>query len=264
MNNSLVDKKKTQMDFIAPAKEGEIVEGTVIKATTNSLYLDLGAKGIGTISGKEFFENKNQLKNLQPGQKITVKIICVETEEGYRGLSLMNAMQDLAWKELAKEQEKQTVFDVTVHSANKGGLICFLNGIQGFLPTSQLLPEHFPRVEGADPAKIASELQKMVGSTIKVRIFDLNPGQNKLILSEKAVQKEEHEKKLISLRPGAIVEGKISGITHFGIFIIFEHGLEGLILSSEIPTDKQLQVGQTVKARITEITNNKVYLSLKI
>jgi ribosomal protein S1 len=66
------------------------------------------------------------------------------------------------------------------------------------------------------------------------------------------------------LRPGATVEGKISGITHFGVFIIFEHGLEGLILSSEIPTNKQLQVGQTVKARITEITNNKVYLSLKI
>ena len=163
------------MEIVCPPKVGEIVEGQVINRAKSALCLDLGPKGIGVIFGREFFESKNALKNLKPGDKVMTKITGLETDDGFRELSLVGANQEMAWKDLAMEQEKQTVFEMPVQSANKGGLICFLNGIQGFLPTSQLLPEHFPKVEGGDPSKIAFELQKLVGVNIKVRVFDLNP-----------------------------------------------------------------------------------------
>ncbi len=251
------------MEIICPPKAGEIVEGQVINRAKSSLFLDLGPKGIGVILGREFFESNSSLKNLKPGDKIMTKIVALETDDGFRELSLVGANQEMAWKELAIEQEKQTVFEAQVHSANKGGLICFLNGIQGFLPTSQLLPEHFPKVEGGEPSKIAFELQKLVGAKIKVRIFDLNPAENKLILSEKATKKEEREEKMLGFKPGETVQGEISGVTNFGAFLVFEDGLEGLVPASEMPENSNFKVGQKVQAKITEVVNNKIYLSLK-
>lgn len=255
--------KKIKTEIICPPKAGEIVEGTVINRVKSALYVDLGAKGIGIIYGREFFDSKPALKNLKPGDPISTKIVALETEEGMRELSMVGANQEMAWKDLVQAQENQSVLEVAISSANKGGLICIINGVQGFLPTSQLLPEHFPKVEGADPGKIATELQKMVGEKIRIRIFDLNPSENKLILSEKAVKKEELEEKMRKFNPGERVQGEISGVTSFGAFLIFEDGLEGLISSSEIPEKTVLKIGQKVEAKITEISNNKIYLSLK-
>jgi len=255
--------KKIKTEIICPPKVGEIIEGTIINRAKSALYVDLGSKGIGVIYGREFFDSKASLKNLKPGDPISTKLIGLETEDGMRELSMVGANQEMTWKDLAETQEKQVTLEVTVSSANKGGLLCIINGIQGFLPTSQLLPEHFPKVEGADPARIAIELQKMVGSKIKVRIFDLNPIENKLILSEKATKKEELEEKMLKFKPGETIQGEISGVTSFGAFLIFEGGLEGLVPSSEIPEKTDLKIGQKVQAKITEIANNKIYLSLK-
>jgi len=256
--------KKVKADVICPPKVGEVIEGTVINRAKSALYVDLGAKGIGVIYGREFFDSKPALKLLKPGDAISTKLVALETEEGMRELSMVGANQEMAWKDLAEAQEKQTILELPVHSANKGGLICILNGVQGFLPTSQLLPEHFPKVEGADPAKIATELQKMVGEKIKVRVFDLNPLENKLIFSEKATKKEELEEKMLSFKAGEVVQGEISGVTSFGAFLTFEGGLEGLVPSSEIPEKTALKIGQEVEAKITEIANGKIYLSLKV
>ena len=255
--------KKMKTDIICPPKVGEIIEGTIINRAKSALYVDLGSKGIGVIYGREFFDSKPALKSLKPGDPISTKLIGLETEEGMRELSMVGANQEIAWKDLEEAKEKQSTIEVAISSANKGGLICMVNGIQGFLPTSQLLPEHFPKVEGADPARIATELQKIVGSKIKVRIFDLNPMENKLILSEKATKKEELAEKMLKFKAGEIIQGEISGVTSFGAFLIFEGGLEGLVPSSEIPEKTALKIGQKVQAKITEVANNKIYLSLR-
>lgn len=255
--------KKIKSDAVVPPKVGEIAEGTIINRAKSALYVDLGQKGIGVILGQEFFDSKNVLKNLKPGDTIATKIVSIETEDGLRELSLIGANQEVAWQELQTAQENQSIFEVSIASANKGGLICLVNGVQGFLPTSQLLPEHFPKVEGADPSRIAAELQKLVGQKIKVRIFDLNPQDNKLILSEKATKKEELQEKMLRFKAGEKVEGEISGVTSFGAFLIFEDGLEGLVPSSEIPEALSLKIGQKVSAKITEVANGKIYLSLK-
>jgi len=124
-------------------------------------------------------------------------------------------------------------------------------------------------VTGGDPAKIALELQKLVGQKITVKIFDLNLRENKLILSEKATKKDRAEEEMKEYIVGNMVEGEISGITSFGAFIKFGKDLEGLIHTSEISTapeqtpDKVLAIGQKVKAKIIEIANNRIYLSLK-
>ena len=259
--------KKVKTDTITAPKIGEIMEGVVAEKDKNGLFIDLGAKGVGVIFGKEFIEAKNVLKNIKIGDKITAKVVDLETEDGYRELSLVGANQEIAWKELLQAKKQEEVLDATVKAANKGGLILQVMGVDGFLPASQLLPEHYPKVEGADPAKIIIELQKLVGQKIQVKIFDVNPAENKLIFSEKTIRRKKMTDKIVSFKQGDEIEGEISGVTSFGAFLVFDEGIEGLIPASEISAEGQapseiLKTGQKLKARITEIANNRVYLSL--
>lgn len=261
--------KKIKDDLISPPKLGEIVEGKILDRSRSSLFLDLGPKGIGVIYGKEFFAAKEHIKNLKPGDALSAKVVDLETEDGYRELSLVEASQELAWKELLQLKESEEIVDVQIKGANKGGVVCSLKGIPAFLPASQLLPEHYPKVEGADPAKIAQELQKLVGEKLKVRIFDVSISEKKLILSEKATKKEKLEEELLNYKTEDVVEGEISGVTNFGAFLKFGKGLEGLIHASEISQENSqsleevLRVGQKVSAKIIKITDNRIYLSLK-
>lgn len=266
---ALKSLRKIKIEMPCPPKIGEIVEGKIIIRDKNSLFLDLGAKGIGIIYGKELFEAKDVLKNLKIGDTLFSKVINLETEDGYRELSLIEARYELTWKELARIKETEETFEAQVHGANKGGMVCQIKGISAFLPTSQLLPEHYPKVKNGEGAKIASALQKFVGKKLKVKIFDINPGERKLILSEKAAKKERVEAKSMNCKVGDIIEGEISGVTSFGAFLRFGENLEGLIHVSEIPTeavedsDKVLKIGQKLKAKIIKIMDNRIYLSLK-
>lgn len=259
--------KKVKTEIVCPPKIGELLEGKIISKGKSTLFLDLGAKGIGVIYGKEFFDAKDDLKDLNIGDTVMAKLTNLETDEGYRELSLAEASQELAWDKLLAAKESGEALDVAIKGANKGGLTCLVKGIAAFLPTSQLLPEHYPRVIGGDPSKIAAELQQYVGQKLKVKIFDLDPKEKKLILSEKATKKEQTEEELKQYSQGDVVEGEISGVTNFGAFIKFGKDLEGLIHSSEISEaeapNKLLKVGQKVKAKIIEIANSRVYLSLK-
>ena len=257
-------------NLLKPPKVGEIVEGKVIGKGKSSIFLDLGIIGTGIIYGKEFQEAKEQLKNLKTGDNVFAKITNLENEEGYIELSISGASRELTWVKLQQKKEKGEEIKVKILGANKGGLITEVFRVPAFLPVSQLEDQHYPRVEGGDTTKILRELQKFIGKELEVKIFDLDPKTEKLILSEKAKFAEKIKKILKNYKIGEVVEGEISGITDFGAFMRFgAEGLEGLIHISEL--DWQLiedpaeivKVGQKVKAKIIDISDDRVSLSLK-
>ena len=257
-------------NLLKPPQVGKIIEGKVIGRGRSALYLDLGAFGSGIIYGKEFQEAKEEIKDLKIGDTVFAKIIDLENEDGYIELSLSQASDELTWEKLKQKKEAGETLKVKISGANKGGLLTEVSGIPAFLPVSQLLPEHYPRVEGAESSKILKELQKFVGKELEVKIFDLDPKENKLILSEKAKESEKIKEILKNYQVGDIVEGEITGITDFGVFIKFgKEGLEGLIHISELDwqliedPNEIVKVGQKVKAKIISISNDRVSLSLK-
>lgn len=247
---------------------GSTAEGTVVARDRSSLFIDLGINGTGIIYGREFYEAKDAIKNLQIGDKIFAKVIEIENDEGYKELSLKDAAKEMNWKKLNVLKEAGQLITVRITGVNKGGLLTTLEGIQAFLPVSQLAPENYPRVTDADKQKILKELQKFIGKTLEVKILDLSAKDNKLILSEKAKEEEKIKETLKNYKKGDIVDGQITGIADFGAFIKFGD-IEGLIHISEL--DWQLvenpaevvKVGEEVKAQIIDINNNQVFLSLK-
>src|SRR3989344_3389488 len=143
-----------------------LVEGAVISVQKSTVYVDLAPYGAGIIYGREFINAKDIIKKIRPGDIIKAKVVDVENEEGYVELSLKEAKQALTWNEAENAIKEKTVMSLEIKDANKGGLILEWQGIQGFLPASQLKADHYPRVLDSDKDKILKELKKLVGEHI--------------------------------------------------------------------------------------------------
>lgn len=253
-----------------PPKIGEIIEGKVIAKESGKLFLDLGPIGTGIIYGKEFYEARAKIKDLKIGDSLFAKIISLENEEGYIELSISQAGIELSFEALKRKKEEGEKILVKILGANKGGLLSEVMGIPAFLPVSQLIPGHYPRVEKGDTAKILKELQKFVGKELEVKILDLSQKGEQIILSEKAKESDKVKEILANYKVGDVVDGEITGITDFGAFMKFgKEELEGLIHISELdwkivgdPTEI-VKTGDKFQAKITDISGDKVSLSLK-
>ncbi|PJE69582.1 MAG: 30S ribosomal protein S1 [Candidatus Staskawiczbacteria bacterium CG10_big_fil_rev_8_21_14_0_10_38_10] len=262
--------KKTK-DIVTPPSIGSLIEGKIVARGRSSVFVDLSPCGTGIIYGQEFYDAKEVLKNLKIGDKVSAKITELDNEEGYKELSLMDATKEFTWEKIREKKEKGEILEVQILGANKGGLLGNVEGVPAFLPVSQLSPEHYPRIENGDKQKILEELQKFVGKPLQVKVIDLDPRENKLILSEKAKEEEKIKEILKEYKAEDIVDGEISGVADFGAFIKFGKGnLEGLIHISELDwqligdPSEVVKVGQKVKAQIININkNNQVFLSLK-
>lgn len=251
-------------DSLKPLKVGEIVEGKIIGSGRSFVALDLGPKGTGIIYGREFYNVRDELKNLEKGEKVFAKVIDLENKDGFVELSLSGASREMSFLELKRKKEEDELLEVKILGANRGGLITEVSGIPAFIPVSQLSSEHYPRVEGGDKSKILSELQKFVGQTMKAKILNISLRSGQVILSERKIEMDEKRKFLEKYKPGDIVNGEITGVTSFGAFIRFGEGLEGLIHISEMGEGSDvIKVGDKVKAKIVNIINGRVYLSLR-
>ena len=250
-------------------KVNDLIEGTVISKEGKTLFVDIGPFGTGIIYGREFNNARDIIKSLQPGDKITAKVIELENERGFVSLSLKEAAQEIVWREAEEARKEKTVFNLEVLEANTGGLILEWKNIQGFLPASQLKPEHYPKVEDGDKEKILEELKKLVGQRLSVIILSTDPKEKKLIFSEKISSEEEAKEIASKYKVGDIIEGEVSGIVDFGIFIKIEDDLEGLAHISELDwslvedPSKLFKLGEKVKAKIINIQDNKISLSIK-
>lgn len=254
---------------VMPPKEGDIIEGHVIALDRARLYIDLPPFGTGVIYGREYMNAREVIKRTNVGDTVSAKVIATDTKDGYIELSLKEARQAILWAEAEDAVKNKTQFDLTVKEANKGGLILEWQGIAGFLPASQLKAEHYPRVTDGDKDRILDELRKLVGQKIPVSLISAIPKEGKLIFSEKGADDKEKKEIIEHYMVGDAVEGEVTGMVDFGVFVKLEEGLEGLVHISEIDwglvDDPRhfFKVGDKVKVKIIDIKDGKVSLSVK-
>ena len=177
-NSELMDELLAGDKSLNKLKEGEMVEGVVTASEGTSMYVDLGKYGSGIIYGREFINSKDLIKNIAIGDTVKVMVVDSENDDGYVEVSLKEADKALLWSKAEKLMNDNTVIDLKVKEFNKGGLILEWQGISGFLPTSQLKEEHYPRVMKDDKEDILRQLKKLVGETLSVSIFSVNPAEN--------------------------------------------------------------------------------------
>lgn len=246
-----------------------LVEGPVIAIKKSSVFIDLTPFGTGIIYGREFMNARDILKKVSIGDLVKAKIVDAENEDGYIELSLKEAKQALIWSEAEKAIKSKTILEIPVKEANKGGLILEWQGIQGFLPASQLKAEHYPRVEDSDKDKILKELKKLVGKKLSVIMLTALPKEGKLIFSEKDNNPAERQEIIGKYNVGDEVDSEVAGLVDFGVFLKIEDGLEGLVHISEIDWGlvedprTMFKLGDKVRAKVIEIKDGKISLSIK-
>ena len=253
-----------------PPSSGDLVEGTIIAISRGRVYVDLPPFGTGLIYGREYLNAADVLRKANQGDTISAKVVDPAGREGYIELSLKEARQAAIWGEAEQAIVAQTPYSLTVEEANKGGLILSWQGIQGFLPASQLSKEHYPRVPEGDKEKILGELMRLVGHPLSVRIITADAKEGKLIFSERTGNEAEEKASLIDkYQVGDATTGEVTGIVDFGVFVKLEPGLEGLVHIRELDwglvedPHALFNIGDEVKVKVIEIKDGKISLSIK-
>lgn len=262
---------REEPSHFALLKQGDVVEGKLLQKGAKFLLVDLGRHGTGAVYGGELLNAREAVRGLESGDTVLGKVLVPDNDEGYVELSLAEAGRQKAWDEVVELKDKDEVIEVTPSGFNKGGLIVDMRGLKAFLPLSQLSGEHYPKVPDGDKTKIIQELQKLAQETFSVKVIDVNPKTDKLILSERAATEESVRELARQYEVGQTVQGVISGVASFGAFFRFTDNpkLEGLIHISElahrlIENPKEVvKIDDPVTANIIEIKDGKIYLSLK-
>ncbi len=243
---------------------GDVIEGKVVTAHKNEVWVDLGMHGLGLIPRKELGRNHN----LGEGETVSTSVLIPDSEYGFTLLSLKKVAKEKGWDTLQQACDNAEMIEVKPYDANRGGLLVEVEGIRGFLPVSQLSARHYPRVSNADKDQILQKLNELVGRPLKVGVLDVNKDENKLILSEKVAKREETKERLEQLAVGDVVKGTVTGTVDFGIFVTVD-GVEGLIHISEISWDRvsnpadYVENGAEVEAKVIAIDGEKLSLSMK-
>lgn len=260
----LLEKDETRIP-----QTGDIVKGVVITASKSEVKLDIDGILMGIVRGPELYSEVPEFANLKPGDEIEAAVIDEENENGELELSFRTVGQEKAWNNLRQAFKDKSTIKVKIIDANKGGLLARYCQINGFLPVSQLAPDNYPRISGGDKSKILEKLKSFVGMEFETNVMTLNEEENKIIFSEKDVWNRRQKPTLDKYKVGMSVEGKITAITNFGVFVNFDDGMEGLIHISELAwqridsPNELYKVNDKIKAEIVSIDGSKIFLSAK-
>lgn len=257
----------------ASYEEGMVVDGRVIELGRNEVYIDLPPYGTGIIYGSEYLSSLDILQNLSIGDEVSATVILERNDEGYIELSLREARKALIWNELIQGMKNKTVYDVIPTEANRGGLIIRFKGMNGFLPASQLSGTNYPKVMDGNKDAIMAELKKLINKTIRAIIIVADPKDESLIFSEREITAEKEGATKSGDAPvyeeGQVIEGIVTGIVDFGLFVKIDETTEGLVHISEIDYGlisdprKLYKVGDKVNVKIVGVKDEKYSMSIK-
>ncbi len=251
-------------------KRGDVIKGLVTEVTRRMVLVDIGAKTEGVVLDKEIEVAKDLVEALKIGDEIEVFVKNPENDQGQILLSLRQAAEDRRWETFTEWLETKKTVEVKGVEVNKGGLIAIIDGIRGFVPSSQFSQGYL------------GNMDTLIDKSFKVVVIEVDREQNRLIFSEKAVsESEEAGKKSEAIKSVKIndqLDGVVSGIMPFGVFVTTsvkiddkEAGkLEGLIHISELSWQKvddpnmMYKVGDRVKVQVIGVEEDTGKLNLSI
>jgi small subunit ribosomal protein S1 len=258
----LLQKNKVTVHRFKP---GEVVEGTVISKTEDSLLLDIGAKSEGIVTGQELKDDNETFQKAKVGGKVLATVLQAEDSRGYIVLSLRKAQPERDWKLLHKALKDGSLIEVEVTGPNKGGVVARFGSQRGFIPFSHLAIKN----------KMAANAGRLAGKVLSVKVIELDRDINRIVLSEREAltvkEREAEMEEIGKAKVGEVHEGEITSITPFGVFVKFG-SLEGMVHVSDISWEKTdnaaqagLKVSDKLKVKVMEVdeAGGKIILSHK-
>ncbi|MBI1941886.1 MAG: 30S ribosomal protein S1, partial [Acidobacteria bacterium] len=246
-----------RMEAMSSVAQGEIVRGTVVKVTDAEVIVDLGLKSEGAIPRDEFLADDGSL-SVSPGEPVDVWVEHYNEQEGTVSVSYRKAARRRAWEDIDKAFQEQTILPGRVVERVKGGLVVDI-GVRAFLPGSQAdLRPHF-------------NLDSLLGKEIDCRVIKLNRKRSNVVVSRRVVLEEEVIRRkgrlLEQLAEGAVLEGRVKNLTHYGVFVDLG-GTDGLLHITDLSWGRVshpseiVRVGQEIKVKVLKYDKEKERISL--
>ncbi len=217
INEDITDELKGKYEnSLAEISENQVIKGRVIGMNDHVILIDIGFKSEGMIDRAEF--TVESLPKI--GDQIDIYLERLEDRRGNMVLSKEKADFMRRWQNLREIFENQTTFSCKITRRIKGGMVVDLEGIQGFLPGSQI---------DVRPIK---DFDTLLDTEIEVRIVKLNEARKNIVVSHKVILeeslKEQRDALLSEMEIGTVLEGRVKNITDFGVFIDLG-GVDGLL-----------------------------------
>jgi small subunit ribosomal protein S1 len=246
------DFAKALEGFDYEFQKGQIVRGKVVSYDTNGVYVDIGAKSLAFVPEQEVsLRGVKELSAVLPQDEEAEFLIVREQDaDGQVTLSLKQLEIRKAWDRLVEIQDSNQSLSVRVTGTNKGGVTVDVQGVRGFIPRSHLVER--------------DNLDALVKTTLTATIIELNQEKGKLVLSNRLANRSAA---FSQLEIGQLVEGKVSGMKPFGVFIDL-NGTSGLLHINQISQkyieslNTVFQVGQPIKALIVNLDEGQGRISL--
>ena len=251
-------------------RRGEVIDGVVMSLEREGVLIDLveiGSKSEGIVPGHEMHSlGADPMSKVTVGEKVLVYVLQAETPEGQVLLSIDRARGEQGWRILQGRFESGEVFEAEVTGFNKGGLLANVEGVNAFIPMSQVVGAK-PGSDGANP------LSDHVGRSLRLKVIEINRRRNRAILSERAAMQEwraeQKDRLLEELTEGEIRVGTVTSIRNFGVFIDLG-GADGLAHLSELswdrnkPPEELFDVGQEVKVYVMRVDKESKKIALSV
>jgi len=252
-------------------QRGDVITGRIVHVSKDGIMVDVGAKSEGVVKGRELeLIGEEELAQLREGDEIPVYVVTPEDRDGNILLSIRQAQIIQDWQRAQKLYEEGELIQAKVAGHNKGGLIVYLGKVRGFVPASQLDVRR--RTQFAN-SNSPHPWGAMVGEEIWVKVIEVDPSQNRLILSEQAAMRQrrkgEREKLFETLREGDVVTGQVTSLADFGAFVDLG-GADGLIHISELSWERVnhpsevVQIGDQVEVQVIDLDRERQRIGLSL
>lgn len=235
--------------------ETELITGTVEGITGTDAIINIGYKSDGLISLNEF----RDLPDLKVGDEVEVLVIEKEDRDGQLSLSRRQARQVRSWQTVVDFYKSGEVLTGIITSKTKGGLIVDINGLETFLPGSQI------------DVKPVTDYDQYVGKTMDFKVVKINEQIRNAVVSHKALIESDLEEQrgeiMSKLEKGQVLEGIIKNVTDFGAFVDLG-GVDGLLYITDISWGRishpgeVLENGQKLNVVVLDFDDEKKRISL--
>ena len=240
---------------ISEISENQVLTGRVIGMNEKDILIDIGFKSEGLIDRSEFLQNAIP----QIGDKIEVYLEYLEDRNGNLVLSKEKADFMRRWRDIREFYEKEIIFTCKIIRRIKGGMIVDIDGLQGFLPGSQI---------DVRPIK---DFDQYLDQNLEVRVVKLNEARKNIVVSHKVIiedsLKEKREELLADIEIGQIMDGRVKNITDFGVFIDLG-GIDGLLHITDLSwgrvnhPSEVVKLDETLSVKIIDYDQEKQRVSL--
>lgn len=242
---------ETLKDFV----EGSIVKGKVLELRSGGALIDIGYKSEGFVPAEEF----DNFEELEPEAEVDVLLEGIENEDGNIVISKKKADLKRQWDNVLANYKEGGVVEGVVKGRVRGGLIIDVDGVDAFLPGSQIDigPVHDP--------------SSFLNNSYEFKILKINEDRKNIVVSRRELieerRRERRRKLLDEIQVGQHRSGTIKNITDFGVFVDLD-GMDGLLHITDMSwgrvshPSEMVSVGQTLDVVILDVNKERERVSL--